>query len=216
MRAWQVTRHGEPSDVLELVQLPVPAPGPGQVLVRVAASACNFPDVLLCHGTYQERPPLPFTPGLEISGEVVATGQGAGAAAGDRVIGTPALPSGGYAEHVLLDTWYPWPDGMTPGQAAGLFITYQTGVCALHHRAGLRSGEVLLVHAAAGGVGSAAVQVGKAAGATVIGTAGGGDKCATARTLGADHVVDYRDTDVVAAVKEITGGHGADVVFDPV
>jgi NADPH2:quinone reductase len=216
MRAWQVTRQGAPAEVLELVELPVPEPGPGQVLVRVAAAACNFPDVLLCHGTYQERPSLPFTPGLEISGEVVATGRGADAAVEDRVIGTPPLPAGGYAEYVLLDSWYPWPRGMTPGQAAGLFITYQTGVCALHHRAALRAGEVLLVHAAAGGVGSAAVQLGSAAGATVIGTAGGKDKCETARKLGAERVVDYRETDVVDAVKELTGGHGADVVFDPV
>lgn len=214
MRAWQVVEHGEPADVLRLAELPVPEPGPGQVLVRTHASACNFPDILFCRGTYQVRPPLPFTPGLEVSGEVVAVGDGASAATGERVLG--GVPFGGFAEYVLLDEWWPWPDGMTAGQAAGLFITYQTGVCALHHRAGLRAGEVLLVHAAAGGVGSAAVQIGKAAGATVIGTAGGPDKCALATRLGCDHVIDYRSADVVAAVKDVTGGAGANVVFDPV
>jgi NADPH2:quinone reductase len=105
---------------------------------------------------------------------------------------------------------------MTAGQAAGMFVTYQTGYCALHHRARIQPGETLLVHAAAGGVGSAAVQLGKAAGATVIASAGGPEKCATASALGADHVIDYANEDLIARVKEITGGRGADVIFDPV
>ncbi|MFC5995133.1 NADPH:quinone oxidoreductase family protein [Pseudonocardia hispaniensis] len=219
MRGWQVHRHGAPNDVLTWHDdLPDPRPGPGQVLVRVHAAACNFPDILLCEGTYQERPPLPFTPGLEIAGEVVAAGEGAAASVGDRVLGTPPSGRGGFAELAVLDApaTLPWPDGMSAAQAAGMFITYQTGYCALHRRANLRAGETLLVHAAAGGVGSAAVQLGKAAGARVIGTAGGPEKCAVAKRLGADEVVDYRDTDLVAAVKDLTGGRGADVIFDPV
>jgi NADPH2:quinone reductase len=218
MLGWQVRELGEPADVLEFGELPDPEPRPGQVLVRVHAVACNFPDILVCQGRYQEKPSLPFTPGLEIAGEVVAAGEGARAAVGDRVLGTPPMGRGGYAELAVLDaaSTHPWPEGMTAGQAAGLFVTYQTGVCALAHRGRLRAGETLLVHAAAGGVGSAAVQLGKAMGARVIGTAGGPEKCAVVRSLGADEVIDYASEDVVARVKEITGKRGADVVFDPV
>jgi NADPH2:quinone reductase len=219
VRGWQVHELGDPDDVLTWHDaLPDPEPGAGQVLVRVHAVACNFPDILVCRGEYQERPPLPFTPGMEIAGEVVAAGEGAGASVGDRVLGTPRSGAGGYAELAVLDaeSTFPWPEGMSAGQAAGMFVTYQTGYCALHHRANLRAGETLLVHAAAGGVGSAAVQLGKAAGARVIGTAGGAEKCARAKELGCDDVVDYRGEDMVAAVKELTGGRGADVIYDPV
>lgn len=218
MQGWQVSELGDPDDVLTWVEMPDPEPGPGQVLVRVHAAACNFPDILVCQGRYQEKPELPFTPGLEIAGEVVAAGEGARAAVGDRVIGTPPMGRGGYAELALLDaeSTLPWPDGMSAAQAAGMFIAYQTGMCALHHRGRLQEGETLLVHAAAGGVGSAAVQLGKAAGARVIGTAGGADKCALAKELGADEVIDYSAEDLVARVKELTGGRGADVIFDPV
>lgn len=217
MRAWRVHELGEPADVLKLEEIPEPEPGPGQVKIKVAAVACNFPDILVCQGRYQEKPELPFTPGLEVSGEVVAVGEGAAANVGDKVMGQTGL-GGGFAEFALLskeNTW-PWPEGMSPGQAAGMFVTYQTGYCALHQRAHIQPGETLLVHAAAGGVGSAAVQLGKAAGAMVIGTAGGPDKCEVARQLGADHVIDYSAEDLVARVKEITGGRGADVIYDPV
>ena len=218
MRAWQVAELGDPSDVLRLVDLPEPTPEPGEVVVRVAAVACNFPDILVCQGRYQERPPLPFTPGMELAGEVVAVGGGASWAVGDRVIGQTGILGGGYAEYAVVpgDGLWPWPEGMTAGQAAGMFVTYQTGYCALHRRAKLRPGETLLVHAAAGGVGSAAVQLGKAAGATVIASAGGPYKCRVAGELGADHVIDYSTDDLVARVKEITGGRGADVIYDPV
>lgn len=217
MRAWRVHELGEPADVLRLEDVAEPEPGPGQVKIEVAAVACNFPDILVCQGRYQEKPELPFTPGLEVSGVVVAVGEDAAAKVGDKVMGQTGL-GGGFAEYALLNrenTW-PWPEGMSPGQAAGMFVTYQTGYCALHRRANIQPGETLLVHAAAGGVGSAAVQLGKAAGATVIGTAGGPDKCEVARKLGADHVIDYSSEDLVAAVKEITGGRGADVIYDPV
>lgn len=219
MRGWQVHELGAPGDVLTWHDdLPDPEPGPGQVLVRVHAAACNFPDILLCQGKYQERPPLPFTPGLEIAGEVVAAGEGAGAGIGDRVIGTPAVGRGGFAELALLDdaATLSWPEGMSAAQAAGMLIAYQTGYCALHHRGRLQPWETLLVHGAAGGVGSAAVQLGKAAGARVIGTAGGPDKCEVARSMGAEEVIDYSSEDLVARVKELTGGRGADVIFDPI
>lgn len=217
MRAWQASELGEPADVLKLVEVPDPEPGPGQSLIKVSAVACNFPDILVCQGRYQERPPLPWIPGLEVSGEVVAVGEGAAAEVGDRVLGQCGL-GGGFADLAVLDaqnTW-PWPEGMTPAQAAGMFVTYQTGYCALHRRGRLQPGETLLVHAAAGGVGSAAVQLGKAAGATVIGTAGGPEKCEVARRLGADHVIDYSAEDLAARVKDITDGRGADVIYDPV
>jgi NADPH2:quinone reductase len=218
MRGWRVHELGEPGDVMRWGEIADPDPGPGQVLVRVQAAACNFPDILVCQGRYQERPELPFTPGMEIAGEVVEAGEGARAGVGDRVIGMPPLGRGGFAELAVLDAadTLPWPAGMTAGQAAGMFIAYQTGYCALHHRGRLQPGETLLVHAAAGGAGSAAVQLGAAAGARVIGTAGGPEKCALVRRLGADEVVDYATEDLVTRVRELTGGRGADVVFDPV
>ncbi|MGA5601157.1 NADPH:quinone oxidoreductase family protein [Streptomyces griseoincarnatus] len=209
MQAWQVHELGEPGEVMRLADVERPTPGEGQVLLRVRAANINFPDALMCRGQYQVRPPLPFTPGVEICGETED---------GRRVIANPALPYGGFAEYALADAaaLLPAPDALDDAEAAALHIGYQTAWFALHRRARLEAGETLLVHAAAGGVGSAAVQLGKAAGATVIGVAGGADKAAVARDLGCDVVIDRREQDVVAAVKEATGGRGADVIFDPV
>jgi NADPH:quinone reductase len=219
MKAWQVRELGEPRDVLALAQVPDPEPGPGQVLVRVLGAATNFPDVLMCRGGYQVRPPLPYTPGIELCGSVVSAGPGVtGFAPGDRVIGGPALPSGAFAELALMNAAgiLPAPDGLDDAEAAAFFITYQTGWFGLHRRARLAAGETLLVHAAAGGVGSGAVQLGKAAGARVIGVAGGPRKAEAARALGADVVIDRHAQDFVEVVKEVTGGRGADVVYDSV
>jgi NADPH:quinone reductase len=219
MRAWQVRELGEPRDVLTLAEIPDPEPGPGQVLVRVLGAATNFPDVLMCRGGYQVRPPLPYTPGVELCGEVVTAGPGVtGFAPGDRIIGGPARPSGAFAELALMNaaTILPAPDGLDDAEAAAFFITYQTGWFGLHRRARLAAGETLLVQAAAGGVGSGAVQLGKAAGPRVIGVVGGAQKAEAARALGADVVVDRHAQDFVEVVKEVTGGRGADVVYDPV
>ncbi len=219
MKAWQVSRHGEPRDVLELAELPRPEPGPGQLLVRVLAAPANFPDALLCRGTYQVRPPLPFCPGVEVCGEVAAVGPDVtGFAPGDRVIGGTVLPHGAFAEYAVMDAaaTVPAPAGLDDAEAAPFYITYQTGWFGLHRRARLAAGETLLVHAAAGGVGSAAVQLGKAAGARVIGVAGGPGKARVAAGLGADVVVDRSREDFVAVVKEVTSGRGADVIYDPV
>ncbi|MEU6684008.1 NADPH:quinone oxidoreductase family protein [Streptomyces sp. NPDC046832] len=209
MQAWQVHENGEPGEVMRLQDIEPPAPGDGQVLLKVRAANINFPDALLCRGQYQVRPPLPFTPGVEICGETVD---------GRRVIANPVLPHGGFAEYTVADAaaLLPAPDALDDAEAAALHIGYQTGWFGLHRRAGLEAGETLLVHAAAGGVGSAAVQLGKAAGATVIGVVGGSGKAAVARELGCDVVIDRRSEDVVAAVKEATGGRGADVIYDPV
>jgi NADPH:quinone reductase len=210
MRAWRVRTLGEPRDALELEDAEIPEPADGQVLVRVKAVALNFPDVLMCRGQYQVRPALPFTPGVELCGEVVGTG--------DRVIGSPVLPHGALAEYALMNEVevLPAPPGLDDAEASGFLIAYQTGWFGLHRRAGLKAGETLLVHAAAGGVGSAAVQLGKAAGARVIAVVGGPEKAEVARALGADVVIDRREQDFVAGVKEATGGKGADVIFDPV
>ncbi|WP_405557502.1 NADPH:quinone oxidoreductase family protein [Streptomyces sp. NBC_01171] len=209
MQAWQVHENGEPREVMRLAEVERPTPGEGQVLLRVRAANVNFPDALLCRGQYQIRPPLPFTPGVEICGETED---------GRRVIANPALPYGGFAEYALADAraLLPAPEALDDAEAAALHIGYQTGWFGLHRRAYLEAEETLLVHAAAGGVGSAAVQLGKAAGARVIGVVGGAGKAAVARELGCDVVVDRRTEDVVAAVKEATGGKGADVIYDPV
>jgi NADPH2:quinone reductase len=209
MQAWQVHENGEPSEVMRLQDVERPTPGDGQVLLKVRAANINFPDVLMARGHYQVRPPLPFTPGVEICAETED---------GRRVIATPALPYGGLAEYAVADAaaLLPAPEALDDAEAAALHIGYQTGWFGLHRRARLEAGETLLVHAAAGGVGSAAVQLGKAAGATVIGVVGGADKAAVARELGCDVVVDRRSEDVVSAVKDATGGRGADVIYDPV
>ncbi|MFH9241545.1 NADPH:quinone oxidoreductase family protein [Streptomyces anulatus] len=209
MQAWRVHRNGEPGEVMRLEETGRPTPGDGQVLVEVRAANVNFPDALLCRGQYQVRPPLPFTPGVEVCGTTED---------GRRVLATPALPHGGFADYVVADeaALLPAPDALDDAEAAALHIGYQTGWFGLHRRARLQPGETLLVHAAAGGVGSAAVQLGRAAGAKVIGVVGGPEKAAVARELGCDLVIDRRSEDIVAAVKDATGGRGADVVYDPV
>ncbi|MFH9758995.1 NADPH:quinone oxidoreductase family protein [Streptomyces anulatus] len=209
MHAWRVHRNGEPGEVMRLEETDRPTPGDGQVLVEVRAANVNFPDALLCRGQYQVRPPLPFTPGVEVCGTTED---------GRRVLATPALPHGGFADYVVADeaALLHAPDALDDAEAAALHIGYQTGWFGLHRRARLQPGETLLVHAAAGGVGSAAVQLGRAAGAKVIGVVGGPEKAAVARELGCDLVIDRRSEDIVAAVKDATGGRGADVVYDPV
>jgi NADPH2:quinone reductase len=219
MRAWQIHQLGEPRDALRLAEIPDPEPAPGQVLVRVLGAAANFPDVLMCQGSYQVRPPLPFTPGVELCGQVVQAGSGVtGVDVGDRVIGSPVLPSGAFAELALMDAEavLPAPEGLDDAEAAAFYMTYQTGWFGLHRRARLAAGETLLVQAAAGGVGSGAVQLGKAAGARVIGVVGGERKAEVARALGADVVVDRLSQDFVPVVKEVTDGRGADVIYDSV
>jgi NADPH2:quinone reductase len=210
---------GEPVTALRLAEVPVPEAGPRQVRVRVLAAPANFPDVLLCRGDYQVRPDPPFTPGVETCGEVVAVGAEVSELdRGDRVVGTCVLPHGSFADEAVMDAAasFPAPAALGDAEAAGFVIAYQTAWFALHERARLQPGETLVVHAAAGGVGTATVQLGKAAGARVIAVVGGPAKAEVARRCGADVVVDRHTDDVVAVVKEVTGGRGADVIFDPV
>ncbi|WP_328527328.1 NADPH:quinone oxidoreductase family protein [Nocardioides sp. NBC_00368] len=219
MKAWRINELGEPKDVMRLEEVPDPSPGAGQLVVKVLASPANFPDVLMARGLYQVKPELPFTAGVELCGEVVELGGGVdGFQVGDRVIGGAALPYGGFGELALMDaaTTFPAPEALTDAEASSLYIGYQTGWFALHRRAHIQPGETLLVHAAAGGVGSAAIQLGKAAGATVIGVVGGPEKAEVAKKLGADVVIDRHTEDFVKVVKEVTGGKGADVIYDPV
>ncbi|GAA1854790.1 NADPH:quinone oxidoreductase family protein [Myceligenerans crystallogenes] len=212
MAAWQVTAHGEPREVMRLAEVAVPEPGPGEVLIRVRTVAVNFPDVLLARGEYQERPELPFTPGIELCGDVVAIGPATTRFhVGDRVVGSKIGVLARYAVVPAVAVRRA-PAVLDDAEAAALTIAYQTAWFALHHRALLAPGETLLVHAAAGGVGSAAVQLGKAAGARVVAVVGSAAKARVAKALGAD-VVHLRDDDWSSAVK---AAGGADVVFDPV
>jgi NADPH2:quinone reductase len=219
MHAWQVHELGDPQEVLKLEEVEKPEPGPGEVVVEVEAAALNFFDILLCKGEYQEHPDLPFTPGAEVSGTIVEVGEGVDLAVGTRVLATPPLPKGGYAEKVTAPvdgSVFQIPDEMPTQAAAALHLAYQTAHFGLHRRADLQEGETVLVHAGAGGVGSATIQVARAAGARVISTAGGPEKVEVCEKLGAEVAVDYREVNFVDAVKEATEGRGADVIFDPV
>jgi NADPH:quinone reductase len=220
VEAWRVTGRGEPVDVFELGHVELPAPPPGQIRVRVAAAGVGFPDVAMCRGSYALTPPLPFTPGQELVGTVTAVGDGAQARVGDRVMAVSSFQygHGSFARECLAgdDSALAVPDDMPDADAAGFHIPFHTGWVGLVRRAALQPGETLLVLGASGGSGSAAVLLGKALGATVIATAGGPEKAAHCAALGADHVVDHRVEAIAPRVRELTGGRGAQVVYDPV
>ncbi|MDH3294514.1 MAG: NADPH:quinone oxidoreductase family protein [Acidimicrobiia bacterium] len=219
MRAWRVNELGHPSTSLRLEHdLPLPEPGPGQVRIRVGASNINFADILLCQGVYQDRPGVPFTPGLETAGIVEAAGDGVDLEPGTLIAAMAALPAGGYAEYALAraPTALTFPDDVPAPSATVLYSTFQTAHVALHRRAGLSEGEWLLVHGASSGVGEAAVQLGVAAGARVIATAGSPAKRDHCANLGARHVLDSRGIDLQSEIMDITAGRGVDVAFDPV
>jgi len=216
MKALIATEWCEPEQ-LRYADVPTPTPKPGEVLVDVRAIGCNFFDVLMVQGKYQVRPPFPFSPGSEVAGVVRAVGDGVTRfRPGQRVIAMADW--GAYAESVVTveSAIFPVPEDMSDVEAAAFFIVYQTSYAALVRRAALQPGEWLLVHAAAGGVGLAAVQIGKALGARVIATAGTPAKLEIARQSGADILIDYGTEDWVERVKAATGGEGADVIYDPV
>ncbi|WP_205684025.1 NADPH:quinone oxidoreductase family protein [Cryobacterium aureum] len=219
MLAWTFREFGEPSAVLELAEVPVPRPRPGQVLVRVAAAAVNFSDGLLVKGNYQVRPPLPAIAGLELAGCVaVADPGGGGPVQGALVAGMVTGMAGAFAGFAVLDRSdaQTVPASFDAIQAASFTVSYQTAWFTLHRRCGLQPGETVLVHAASGGVGSASVQLAKAHGATVIGLVGSAAKRAAALGLGCDHVLVRGEHDLVAVIKELTAGRGVDVIVDPV
>jgi NADPH:quinone reductase len=224
MQAWRADRLGAPMEVLALDHRAAgPSVGGGQIKVRVRSVALNFPDVLMLAGQYQDRPPLPFIPGIEFCGDVLEIGSGAGGfEVGQRVMGGALLPWGALADQALAlpEHLRPAPAALSDEQAASYTVAYQTGWMALVHRGRLAAGETLLVHAAAGGVGSAAIAIGKALGARVVGVVGGVQKAEIARRLGADVVIDRHEhtafDSLVGALKQAVGAGGADVVFDPV
>jgi NADPH2:quinone reductase len=220
VKAWVVRELGGP-DSMRFEDVDPGAAADGLVRIAVRAAAINFPDALMVAGTYQTKPALPFVPGVEVSGEVVSAPESTGFSRGDRVMAlldSGGLTRGGYAE--IADAKpaavVPMPDQMPFEDAAGFTLIYQTAWFGLHRRAQLQPGETLLVHAGGGGVGSAAIQVGKAAGAKVIATAGSEEKVELCGRLGADHAINYKTQDFAEEVKKLTGGRGADVIFDPV
>jgi NADPH:quinone reductase len=201
---------------LRLADIDDPAVADGTVLIEVNAAGVGFVDHLICRGEYQIRPPLPFVPGLEVSGVVRSARSGSGFEPGMRVAAGTAF--GGWAELVAAPELLvmPLPDGTSFDAGAGFVVNYQTAHLALTRRGRLAEGEVVLVHGAAGGVGTACIQVARALGAgTIIGVAGGRERMAVAMAAGADHALDSGD-DWVAQVRELTAGRGADVVCDPV
>jgi NADPH2:quinone reductase len=219
IRAWQVVRHGRPTDALELRSVAPPRPGPGEILVRTAASVCNYNEVDGCHGRYLTiNPPLPYILGMEFVGEVIGAGPGAEPWLGRRVMGTGSGATGAHAELVVgpAAMAFDVPPELSDEEAAAFFYPFHLAHLGLHERGQVQAGETVLVHAAAGGVGSAAVQLAVAAGARVIATAGGPDKLDFALGLGADVAIDYRDGSFAPAVLEATDGRGVDVCFDGV
>jgi NADPH2:quinone reductase len=216
MKAVLCKAYGPPESLV-LEEVEDPTVGPGQVLVDVHASALNFPDVLMIQGKYQSQPPFPFSPGGEIAGVVSAIGpQVTDLATGDRVFAGIGL--GGFAEKaaVAAAALHRIPEGMSFAQASGISTTYGTSYYALKQRADLKPGETLLVLGAAGGVGLAAVELGKAMGARVIAAASTAEKLAVASAAGADEGIDYSDGELKSRVMDLTGGKGADVIYDPV
>jgi NADPH2:quinone reductase len=216
MRAWQVVRYGRPTEALELVEVPDPEPGPGEILVRTSASVLNYNEVDGCHGRYLTiNPPLPYTLGMECVGEVVGAAPGAEAWVGKRVTLSARGATGAHAELVVGPTAMAFeaPAQLSDAEAAAFFYPFHLAHLGLHERGRLQAGETVLVHAAAGGVGSAAVQLAVAAGARVVATVGRADKVPVVERLGAHHVVDYRQQDFARAVLDLTRGVGADVCF---
>ncbi|MEE8434809.1 MAG: NADPH:quinone oxidoreductase family protein [bacterium] len=216
MRAWRCHEWCGP-DGLALEEIPAPKPAAGQVRIAVHAAGCNFADNLLIGGKYQRKPELPFTPGSEVAGEVIEAGPGVtGFRPGDRVAAT--LLDGGYAEEALAPagTVFPLPEGVDVATAAALPVTYSTDHHALVDRGRLAEGETLLVLGASGGIGLAAVDLGHALGARVIGAVGSPTKADLIRANGASEVILYREESIAERVRELTGGRGADVALDPV
>jgi NADPH2:quinone reductase len=215
MKAWLCDRFSD-NLALRLAETPAPEPEPGRSRIRVEAAALNFSDLLLMRGAFHVKPPLPFSPGREIVGVIDAPAPGARFKAGDRV--ACLVPWGGFAQFALIDDAHAFavPDDIPATAAATFPVSYTTAHMALHAFGHLQAGETVLIHAAAGGVGLAAVQLAKAAGARVIAVAGGAGRAAAVLAQGADRAIDHRAQDWVAAVREATSKNGADVILDSI
>lgn len=216
MKAIQCVEWGGP-ERLVLNDVPLPQPAAGEVRVRIEAAGVNFPDALIVQKKYQVQPPLPFTPGTEVAGTVDAMGEGVtGLSVGDRVSAFVGI--GGFAEYVCAPVamTLPLPAEVSTEHAAAFTLTYATSHHALFDRGALKAGETLVVLGAGGGVGIAAVELGRIAGARVIAAASSDAKLAAARAHGADEVINYATSDLRDAIKKLTGGKGADVIYDPV
>jgi len=220
MQAWQVTGAGEPDDVLRRVEVDVPEPGPGQARIRVTAAGIGLPDVLMCRGTYPLTPPVPFIPGQEATGVVTAVGEGVDLPLGASVMGVTVFYEGhgSFAEEclVLAESTFTVPPGLTDAEAAGFWIPHMTGWIGLVDRGGIAADDWLVVLGAAGGSGAAAVQLGRASGAHVVAVVGDEERAAFCRTLGAEATLVHRDGPVAPRLRELTGGRGVDLVYDPV
>lgn len=216
MHAWLCT---QPTGVeaLNWTEMPTPTPGPGEVLIRIEAASLNFPDLLIVQNKYQIKPPLPFVPGSEYAGTVEAVGDGVSQLrVGQRV--ACLTGTGGFATHAIAPAkvCMPLPQGFPATDAAAFIMIYATSYHALVDRAQLQAGETVLVMGAAGGVGTAAIQIAKAMGARVIAAASTEEKCALCLSIGADAVINYSQENLREAVKALTDGKGPDVIYDPV
>jgi len=219
MKAWRVHSAGAPSEVLKLDDVDVPEPGPREVRVHVRATVLNYNEVDGCRGRYLTvNPPIPYTLGMEAVGVVEAAGEGAEEWLGRRVVATAVGAHGAHAEYMVapVDMTFDAPASLDDTDAAAFLFPFHIAHLGLHERGRVQTGESVLVHAAAGGVGSAAVQLAVAAGARVFATAGGAQKKALSKELGAELAIDYRSEDFAAAVLDATGGWGVDLVFDGV
>ena len=216
MKAVLCTRFGGP-ETLQVAEIESPVAGPGEVVIAVKAAGLNFFDTLIIENKYQFKPELPFSPGAEVAGEVLSLGSGVeGFQIGDKVMAY-TIWGGARAEiAVSQDAVITMPDGLDFATAAGLIVTYGTSLHALKDRADIQPGESLAVLGASGGVGQAAVEIGKAMGARVIACASSDDKLEFCRTLGADETVNYAEEDIKSRLKELSGGNGVDVIYDPV
>lgn len=217
IRAWRVHRYGDPRDALQIDEVDEPVAGSGQVVVQTSTTPLNFNEVDGCFGRYHTvAPPLPYTLGMEVVGIVIHAGKGSEEWVGRRVVATAAGAFGAHAQQVLADAdmTFAAPDALDDIHAAAFFFPFHVAHLALVERGHLASGQTLLVHAGAGGVGSAAIQLGIALGARVIATAGTEEKVDLCRALGADLAVNYRADDVASAVLDATAGRGVDVVCD--
>lgn len=215
MRAAQVTEFGD-RDVLQVNEVETPEPGDGEVRIEVKAAGINFADIMQRRGHYQGGPKPPYIPGLEVAGVIDEVGDGVGREVGDEVV-TMVGAGGGYAEYAVADAMglFDIPEGLSFEAAAGFPVQYLTAQNCLHEWGGLEEGESVLIHAAAGGVGTAAVQIAREAGAEIFGTASTQEKLDKAESLGADHTINYVEDDFVEEVREKTD-YGVDLVLDGV